>query len=436
MKVGNLKQKIAQDKGELTKLSHHNMKDDEPPAKTPEKSPPPAVPKKADPPKLQPGVIPKLPAIPKAALPKEEEAPKTAKAESPALIGAREDAQRKVAAARDAKAHAQTLTERSESLRTDIQADTKLLDTAQEARSRGQSANDLEAELKRQQAANAGDKEIQRLCEQIEVAEGRFAAADEEVKKLENRLRDRRAQLAALTAERNAAVAVARNRAEEADAADEKVRELVNPYTPRNILQWLIDHCPRLLAILLIMWLLQRLVRIGSRRFVNVVVTRTGRKSQRKVLEDRVDTLNGVFRNTASLLILAGGTLTFLQEVGIPIIPLMGGAAVFGLAFAFGAQNLIKDYFSGFMILLEDQYAVRDVVKIGEVAGLVERISLRVTMLRDLDGNAPFHSQRLDHFNHQHDARLVALALRYRRVLPRRRRSRDGDANGTVQGDA
>jgi small conductance mechanosensitive channel len=69
---------------------------------------------------------------------------------------------------------------------------------------------------------------------------------------------------------------------------------------------------------------------------------------------------------------------------------LLGGAAVFGLAVAFGAQNLIRDYFSGFMVLLEDQYGINDYVKVGDISGQVERITLRMTALRDTDGVVHF----------------------------------------------
>jgi small conductance mechanosensitive channel len=68
----------------------------------------------------------------------------------------------------------------------------------------------------------------------------------------------------------------------------------------------------------------------------------------------------------------------------------MGGAAVLGLAIAFGAQNLIRDYFYGFVILLENQYKLNDVLKIGELAGQVEQITLRMTVLRDIEGNVHF----------------------------------------------
>jgi len=78
------------------------------------------------------------------------------------------------------------------------------------------------------------------------------------------------------------------------------------------------------------------------------------------------------------------------EEAGIAVAPLMGGAAVLGLAVAFGAQNLIRDYFYGFVILLENQYKINDVLKIGEVSGQVERITLRMTVLRDLEGCVHF----------------------------------------------
>jgi len=84
--------------------------------------------------------------------------------------------------------------------------------------------------------------------------------------------------------------------------------------------------------------------------------------------------------------IFGGGLVMILDEFGVPVVPLMGGAAVMGLAIAFGAQNLIRDYFCGFMMLLEDQYSINDVARIGNISGLVEHITLRITVLRDLEG--------------------------------------------------
>jgi small conductance mechanosensitive channel len=133
-----------------------------------------------------------------------------------------------------------------------------------------------------------------------------------------------------------------------------------------------------------------RLSRAFSRRVVQIMSQGTSNRGTHKDRENRAQTLVGVFNSALSLLILGGGSLMILDEVGIPIVPLMGGAAVIGLAVAFGAQNLIKDYFSGFMVLLEDQYGINDVVKIGDISGMVEHISLRTTVLRDLEGVVHF----------------------------------------------
>ncbi len=106
--------------------------------------------------------------------------------------------------------------------------------------------------------------------------------------------------------------------------------------------------------------------------------------------ENRAKTLVGVFQNAATVAIFVSGCLMMLEEIGANITVLMGGVAVVGLAVAFGAQNLIKDYFYGFVMLLENQYMLNDSVKIGDVNGQVERITLRMTVLRDANGVVHF----------------------------------------------
>jgi small-conductance mechanosensitive channel len=84
------------------------------------------------------------------------------------------------------------------------------------------------------------------------------------------------------------------------------------------------------------------------------------------------------------------GVLLVLQEAGVDIKTVLGGAAIIGVAIAFGAQDLMKDYFSGFLILLEDQYQLGDLVTISGVTGTVESVNMRVTVLRDLEGRVHF----------------------------------------------
>jgi len=79
-----------------------------------------------------------------------------------------------------------------------------------------------------------------------------------------------------------------------------------------------------------------------------------------------------------------------LSEVGVSVAPILGAAGVAGLAIGFGAQSLVKDYFTGFFLLLENQIRRGDVVKIGDHAGLVEEVTLRFVQLRDYEGNVHF----------------------------------------------
>ena len=106
--------------------------------------------------------------------------------------------------------------------------------------------------------------------------------------------------------------------------------------------------------------------------------------------ENRAKTLVGVFQNASTVGIFIAGVMMVLEEVGANITVLMGGVAVIGLAVAFGAQNLIKDYFYGFVMLLENQYMLNDFVRVGGVSGQVERITLRMTVLRDSNGVVHF----------------------------------------------
>lgn len=101
----------------------------------------------------------------------------------------------------------------------------------------------------------------------------------------------------------------------------------------------------------------------------------------------REDTLITVVTKTLQILIWIVAILMVLAEIGINIAPLLAGAGVAGIAIGFGAQALIKDVLGGLFIIMENQYRVGDVVKLNETAGSVEDITLRTTILRDLDGN-------------------------------------------------
>src|SRR5207247_8753473 len=96
----------------------------------------------------------------------------------------------------------------------------------------------------------------------------------------------------------------------------------------------------------------------------------------------RVGPLARVFRNAAAVgIVIVAGTLV-LGELGISIAPILATAGVAGVAIGFGAQSLIKDYFNGFFLLLDDQVREGDVVEVAGKAGLVEEVTLRYVRLR------------------------------------------------------
>lgn len=103
-------------------------------------------------------------------------------------------------------------------------------------------------------------------------------------------------------------------------------------------------------------------------------------------LTQRSLTLTTILRSTLKTVILFAATLSLLSAVGINITPILASAGVVGLAVGFGAQSLVKDVITGFFILLEDQYGVGDVVNIDGKSGLVERMNLRITQLRNTAG--------------------------------------------------
>ncbi len=103
-------------------------------------------------------------------------------------------------------------------------------------------------------------------------------------------------------------------------------------------------------------------------------------------LQLRVSTISGVIKSISTLSGVAIGILVALSTLSINIAPLLAGAGLIGVAVSLASQNLIKDAINGFFIILEDQYALGDVIAVGNVGGLVENLNLRITQLRDSEG--------------------------------------------------
>ena len=136
----------------------------------------------------------------------------------------------------------------------------------------------------------------------------------------------------------------------------------------------------------MVAWLLQasasRLIRV----FRNYMAKRASGADELR----RIDTVGSAFSYFASVVIVLVAGMLVLSQLGISIAPILATAGVAGIAIAFGAQSLIRDYFTGFFLLVEDQIRQGDVVEIAGKSGEVEEVTLRYVRLRDGDGYVHF----------------------------------------------
>ena len=153
------------------------------------------------------------------------------------------------------------------------------------------------------------------------------------------------------------------------------------------IMVWLTNHGIRSIFIILI---LGALLWFALNKLIPPIVhrgvARTKYKESEEGIRKRANTLISVLRGAGRVFIIIVGITLILSELGIPIAPILAGFGIAGIAVGFGAQYLIRDLIAGIFIILENQYRVGDIAKVAGVSGLVEEITLRKTVLRDLDG--------------------------------------------------
>lgn len=142
----------------------------------------------------------------------------------------------------------------------------------------------------------------------------------------------------------------------------------------------------RIFIILILSWILIRISYKLINTFKNYVTRTTDDAGSIK----RAETLAQVFSHVAIVIILLISGMLILGEVGISIAPILAAAGVVGVAVGFGAQSLIKDYFTGFFLLIEDQIRHGEVVEIAGKKGKVEAVTLRHVKLRDFEGSVHF----------------------------------------------
>ncbi|HEX3795818.1 MAG TPA: mechanosensitive ion channel family protein [Acidimicrobiales bacterium] len=152
--------------------------------------------------------------------------------------------------------------------------------------------------------------------------------------------------------------------------------------------------------------LIVRPVSIALVIIVALIAARYGSKAIRRLLERvgdqaasrsgsrragaRVTTMGGVVANVWRFFVFVVAVAVILGQLGVDLAPLLASATIIGATLGFGAQLIVRDYFSGFLLTIEDQFAVGDTITVDSITGIVEDVTMRVTRVRSLDGSICF----------------------------------------------
>lgn len=166
------------------------------------------------------------------------------------------------------------------------------------------------------------------------------------------------------------------------------LNELLKSYFGVTVPEWATPMLSmvNVVIILGLAWLFRSLVM----RSIRMLQTRLSHASHDDEEKKRVQTLGRVFRYITSVTITVLAIMLALSEMGVSIAPLLATAGVAGIAIGFGAQSVVKDYFTGIVMLLENQIRQGDIVEVAGKAGFVEEVTLRYVRLRDYQGSVHF----------------------------------------------
>lgn len=165
------------------------------------------------------------------------------------------------------------------------------------------------------------------------------------------------------------------------------INQFLHKYDLGSLNEWL-DVLSTAIEIILIILIAILIAKLFSR--LSYGIERKISKSSKAEDKKRVHTLARVSRYISSIVIVGATAILCLAELGISIAPLLATAGVAGIAIGFGAQSLVKDYFTGFVMLIENQIRQDDIVEIAGKTGTVEEVTLRYVRLRDYDGAVHF----------------------------------------------
>jgi len=154
------------------------------------------------------------------------------------------------------------------------------------------------------------------------------------------------------------------------------------------MMEWTIKEVPGIFVMSIVLVLLLRGMSMAIRQFKKIMLRRAEHDPKVDSLEagKRINTLSGILQAVVKVVLYTVFFIMLMSKFGVDVAPLLASAGIIGLAVGFGAQELVRDYISGFFMLLEDQIRTGDVATINGTSGLVESIELRTITLRDLSG--------------------------------------------------
>lgn len=151
----------------------------------------------------------------------------------------------------------------------------------------------------------------------------------------------------------------------------------------QNSISWFLAHGIKIIIILIAANLINRFLRTIIKKAVeSQIKNKISEQEKRR----RIETLIAVFEGTLKFIIWIVALLMILPELGLEIAPLLAGIGVAGLAVGMAAKDIISDFIAGLFIIIEDQYHIGDKVKISNIEGIVEEITLRRTIIKSKDG--------------------------------------------------
>jgi small-conductance mechanosensitive channel len=205
-------------------------------------------------------------------------------------------------------------------------------------------------------------------------------------------------------------------------------RQMLTSVLPTHLGEVLLTRSLKVAAVLVVAfalnrlarWMVRRLVRSLQQQQVQQRLASIRAKTPRALRStqplpslrrsQRADAIGALVRNLSSVVIWLVASASILQILGLQLGPLVAGAGFVGLAIAISAQQLVTDFLAGIAMLLEDEYGVGDVIDVGPATGEVERVGLRTTQLRAVDGT-------VWHVRNGEIDRVGNLSRDWRRVL-------------------